>query len=329
MRVRGAMKEKKVENFLQKVGEKRRKVHHFCVKVHLFSHSQTKLRTALADRSAKHGYKSAKKRAGGSLTQRHTRKKNSYRNKQQIRTLLYSEFWFRFCQIPPQKTPLSAPPSPCAPTHLLVPARSPRYPPTCSLPLSPVPLFHHENPFALPIERRTPYNSHPPLGRTRRSSRYAPALHLRHREIVHHPHKQRIHSRQHFQRKRPPGSLAPHLPPPTHRPRLPTPAPIATRPRRQKRNTAFGSALRPFSTCRSDKTLAVSRLRSVFGHRRRKVGGEALRLATFSQTSFPTFVSGSKRGDATQRKDALTRAIARLGACIILAKSLSLPQDCQ
>jgi hypothetical protein len=64
------MKEKKAENFLQKVGKKRRKVHHFCVKVHLFSYPQTMLRTALADRSAKHGYKSAKKRAASSLSQR-------------------------------------------------------------------------------------------------------------------------------------------------------------------------------------------------------------------------------------------------------------------
>lgn len=70
MRVRGEMKEKKADNFLQKVGKKRRKVHHFCVKVHLFSHSQTKLRTALADRSAKHGYKSAKKRDTSPLSRR-------------------------------------------------------------------------------------------------------------------------------------------------------------------------------------------------------------------------------------------------------------------
>lgn len=191
----------------------------------------------------------------------------------------------------------------------------PRYPPTRSLPLSPVPLFHHENTFALPFERRIPCGLHPPLGRTRRSTRHTPPLHIRHSETVHHSHRQRIHSRQHFRRKRPPGSRAPHLPPPTHRPRLPTPAPIATRPHRQKRNTAFDSALRPFSTCRSDKTLAVSRLRCGFGHRCRKVGGEALSLATFPQTSFPTFVSGSKRGDATQtegRPHACDRAIKEL-----------------
>ena len=174
------------------------------------------------------------------------------------------------------------------------------------------PLFHHENPFALPFERRIPYGLHPPLGRTRRSARHTPPLYIRHSKIAHRPHRQRIHSRQHFRRKRPLCSRSPHLPPPTHRPRLPILAPIATRPHPQKRNTAFGSALRLFSTCRNDKTLAVSRLRCGFGHRRRKVGVEALSLATFQQTSSPTFVSGSKRRDATQRKDALTRAIARL-----------------
>lgn len=89
----------------------------------------------------------------------------------------------------------------------------------------------YENTFGLPFERRVLHSLHPTRGRTHRSARHTPPLHFRHTERAHYPHGQRIHPRQHLHRKWDPRPLTAHFSPATHRPHVPTPAPIGTRPR--------------------------------------------------------------------------------------------------
>lgn len=164
--------------------------------------------------------------------------------------------------------------------------------------LSPTSLSRHENTFALDFECRMLHGLHPPRSRTHRSARHAPPRCHRHCHRIYHTHGQRIRSRQFFRGKWYPDSFAPHFSPPTHRPRLPTPAPIGTRSRPSATSAALGRALCRFPLRRSDKTMAVARLRCRSGHRCRKTRVEKVNIATFSRTRFRTSIYFSKRCDA-------------------------------
>lgn len=188
----------------------------------------------------------------------------------------------------------------------------------------------YENTLSPLLGRPRLHSLHPAHCRTRRSARHTPPLHFRHTERAHHPHGQRIHPRQHLHRKWDSRPLTSHFSPATHRPHISTPAPIGTRARPLAKNTVFCSALRPFSISRSDKILAVGRIWSGCGARHREsrleeIGNSQLFHNTYRVS--PPFPP--QNGRASAAVSALTRAIARFSTCIVLAKSLSLPQDCQ
>ncbi len=82
------------------------------------------------------------------------------------------------------------------------------------------------------------------------------------------------------------------------------------------------------SASKRRKTLERE-LEWVWGSASGKSLGRDSKFATFPHNfhAFPPFPP--RNGRASAAVSALTRAIARFSTCIVLAKSLSLPQDCQ